>query len=229
VDGQVSTAALDARPAPRLASVALCSGARLHRDTLAAALASVPEVVLLASFESAAGAAAQLPALQPDVVVVTVSIHDAAGAIDAIVDAAPRARTVAILESNDEQLVVACAVAGVSGLVAADASLDDLVTVLLSARRGGFACSPGVASILRLHVAPAAPQRRGQSGVASRLTRRELEIVDLIDQGLSNKQIASALSIEVSTTKNHVHHILQKLGVERRTAAIAAVRNGEHP
>jgi DNA-binding NarL/FixJ family response regulator len=227
VDGQVSTAALDARSAPRLASVVLCSGARLYRDSLAATLASVPEVVLVGSFASAADAASRLPDLRPDIVLVEVSMPDAASAFASIVEAAPGARLVAILGSNEAQLVVECAVAGVSGIVAGDASLDDLMTVILSAQRGGFSCSPSIAPLLRLHVALPSSPRGGQAAEGARLTRREIEIVDLIDQGLSNKQIAQALSIEVSTTKNHVHHILQKLGVERRTAAIAAVRRRE--
>ena len=59
---------------------------------------------------------------------------------------------------------------------------------------------------------------------AERLTRREAEIVGLIDEGLSNKQIAGRLSIELATVKNHVHSILEKLQVERRAEAAARVR-----
>jgi DNA-binding NarL/FixJ family response regulator len=58
------------------------------------------------------------------------------------------------------------------------------------------------------------------------LTSRELEVVDLIDRGLSNKEIASRLSIEVPTVKNHVHNILEKLGVHRRADAAARMRAG---
>jgi two-component system, NarL family, nitrate/nitrite response regulator NarL len=57
-----------------------------------------------------------------------------------------------------------------------------------------------------------------------RLTTRELEVLRLIDEGLSNKEIANALSIELTTVKNHVHHILKKLDVRRRTAAAARAR-----
>jgi DNA-binding NarL/FixJ family response regulator len=56
------------------------------------------------------------------------------------------------------------------------------------------------------------------------LTSREREILDLIDEGLSNKQIAQQLRIELSTVKNHVHNILGKLGVQRRGEAAALVR-----
>ena len=56
------------------------------------------------------------------------------------------------------------------------------------------------------------------------LTRRQREIVALIDEGLSNKEIAGRLSIELATVKNHVHNILEKLQVSRRGEAAAVVR-----
>jgi DNA-binding NarL/FixJ family response regulator len=56
------------------------------------------------------------------------------------------------------------------------------------------------------------------------LTRRQLEIVSLIDEGLPNKAIAQQLLIEVPTVKNHVHNILERLGVHRREDAVSTVR-----
>jgi hydroxymethylbilane synthase len=63
-----------------------------------------------------------------------------------------------------------------------------------------------------------------EARAAASLTSRELEILDLIDQGLSNKEIARRLTIELSTVKNHVHNILEKLNVSRRSEAAAHVR-----
>ena len=60
------------------------------------------------------------------------------------------------------------------------------------------------------------------------LTPRQREILELIDSGLMNKEIARALSIELTTVKNHVHHILEKLGVTHRAAAAAKVRKLGH-
>ena len=59
---------------------------------------------------------------------------------------------------------------------------------------------------------------------ASNLTMRELQVARLIDEGLSNKQIALELEIELSTVKHHVHHILEKLEVARRSEAVARLR-----
>jgi DNA-binding NarL/FixJ family response regulator len=110
--------------------------------------------------------------------------------------------------------------------VACDASSDELAAILCSAGPGELACSPRLAAILFRHVAALA---RDQGSAQSRLlTPREREILELIDGGLMNKEIASALSIELTTVKNHVHHILEKLGVTRRAAAAAKVRKSGH-
>jgi len=120
--------------------------------------------------------------------------------------------------------VIACAEAGVSGYVTREASLDELTGVVESVARGESPCSPRISALLLRRVAETAG-RRTETDAARRLTRREAEIVGLIDEGLSNKQIAGRLSIELATVKNHVHSILEKLQVERRAEAAARVRS----
>jgi two-component system, NarL family, nitrate/nitrite response regulator NarL len=65
---------------------------------------------------------------------------------------------------------------------------------------------------------------RGLEPIEGRLTARELDVLRLVEEGLSNKEIAKALSIELATVKNHVHNILEKLNVNRRTEAAARAR-----
>ena len=89
-------------------------------------------------------------------------------------------------------------------------------------------CPPGVAAVLARRVAALASQRREPAGDA-RLTLREREILRLIDDGLSNKEIAQRLSLQTKTVKNHVSNILAKLGVANRAAAAAALRGSEDP
>jgi DNA-binding NarL/FixJ family response regulator len=85
-----------------------------------------------------------------------------------------------------------------------------------------------MAASLFQRIATLALERSPQS-IESRLTARELEILDLIDQGLSNKEIARRLTIELSTVKNHVHNILEKLNVSRRSEAAARARAEREP
>jgi DNA-binding NarL/FixJ family response regulator len=89
--------------------------------------------------------------------------------------------------------------------------------------RGEFLCSPGTAATLLRRVAALAAERHTADNGA-RLTPREQQVVRLIDEGLSNKEIARRLSIEVRTVKNHVHSILEKLQVRRRGEAAARMR-----
>ncbi|HEX7241600.1 MAG TPA: response regulator transcription factor, partial [Longimicrobiaceae bacterium] len=125
-----------------------------------------------------------------------------------------------IVETED--VVLACAEAGVSGYVSRGASLDDLVGALRSVARGELVCSPHIAGSLFRRVA--ALSERREASPAAVLTPREREILGLIDQGLSNKEISRRLRIELSTVKNHVHNLLEKLQVSRRGAAAACLR-----
>jgi DNA-binding CsgD family transcriptional regulator len=97
-------------------------------------------------------------------------------------------------------------------LLARDACMADLVRALRGVAEGAAGSSR-------------ADRRR--DGPPPRLTAREREIIELIDEGLSNKEIASRLSIELSTAKNHVHNILEKLRVDSRTEAAGALRRAE--
>jgi DNA-binding NarL/FixJ family response regulator len=95
-----------------------------------------------------------------------------------------------------------------------------LVATLESATRGEALFSPRMAaSLLRRVAALAATQPSPSAQV--RLTPRERDIMRLLDEGLSNKEIAQRLGIEVATVKNHVHNILEKLQVHRRGEAAA--------
>jgi DNA-binding NarL/FixJ family response regulator len=73
-------------------------------------------------------------------------------------------------------------------------------------------------------VASRADDRHTSAGRSVRLTRREHETLTLIGDGLTNKQIAQQLSIELATVKNHVHHVLEKLDARSRAEAVAMTR-----
>jgi DNA-binding NarL/FixJ family response regulator len=140
----------------------------------------------------------------------------------------PHARVVALAVPESERHVIACAEAGIVGYVAREASFTDLVAAIEGAARGEAHCSPRVAGGLLRRLGALSLERDQHEVGDARLTARELEIVGLIDRGLSNKEIATALSIGVPTVKNHVHHVLEKLGAERRSQAAARVRAMQH-
>jgi DNA-binding NarL/FixJ family response regulator len=115
---------------------------------------------------------------------------------------------------------------GASGYVPRDASLTDLVAAIERTARGELQCSAQVAAGMIRRVwalAKVAGDREVPAG-STPLTPREREIMRLIDQGMSNKDIARHLGIGVATAKSHVHHILEKLHVRGRSQAAARMR-----
>jgi two-component system nitrate/nitrite response regulator NarL len=158
----------------------------------------------------------------PDVILLDVAIADSMALVRELRAVAPATQVVALTIPEVERAVVACAEAGVAGYVPRTASLDDLVDVVRSTARNESIVSPSIANCLLRRIALLAEDRATADTAA--LTVREIEIVRLIDQGCSNKQIAARLSIELSTVKNHVHNLLDKLGVHRRSEAAAQLR-----
>jgi DNA-binding NarL/FixJ family response regulator len=120
-------------------------------------------------------------------------------------------------------VALASAEAGVSGFVTPEESLADLVATIVRAAHGDLVVSPQTAgSLLRRLTSLAA--EHPEASPEEPLTARELEVACLLDDGLSNQQIAQRLQLELPTVKHHVHHILHKLGVASRGEAVARLR-----
>ena len=202
----------------------------IFREGLATALASWETVagVTTASGSTAARRAAE--ELEPDVVLVNMASANALDAVRQVLRVCPGTRVVALGVGEDDDEVVACAEAGVAACLWRDGSLEDLSGVVQAALRGEMPCSPRVAAALQRKVARAAAERAAREDAAvprnpaARLTPREAEILALLQEGCSNKEIARRLEITPLTVKNHVHNILEKMNVNRRGQAAAAIR-----
>lgn len=127
------------------------------------------------------------------------------------------------LSIDRESEIVACAEAGVSGLHLRTESFEHLMSLINGAGNGRARCSPEVSAILLRRVYAFAAQANPDASTEV-LTPREIEILDLIEQGLTNQQIASRLTLTVNTVKNHVHNVLRKLGVGSRSEAVTVAR-----
>jgi DNA-binding NarL/FixJ family response regulator len=135
----------------------------------------------------------------------------------------PELKVVALAVRELEDNVLQVAEAGVAGYVTCDASLAELAHTLASVARDELVLSPRMTAALMRRVAVLAHERVREP-VFDTLTVREREIVDLLGRGLSNKEIGQALQIELATVKNHVHHILEKLHVTRRSQVAMRVQ-----
>jgi two-component system nitrate/nitrite response regulator NarL len=133
--------------------------------------------------------------------------------------------------TESKAMILRCIEEGVTGYVHNDESLSDLIQKIRSVCQGEFLVSPGIAAALISRVSELKKLVTELNGfkdlnfntLYAELTERECEVLTLIEQGLSNQEIATALTIELGTVKNHVHNILDKLDVRtRKHAAIIA-------
>jgi DNA-binding NarL/FixJ family response regulator len=212
-----------------MSRVVIISSIRLYRDGLAEVLSQQVDIVVVGTVGHPAAGLDTLTELDPDVVLVDLGTPDGLAILRQVVQGQPRARVVALGLPETESHVIACAEAGAAGYVPREATLDDLVRAIRAAERGEIQCSPEVAAGLFRRLARWA--RNDPAGAretpVTRLTRREREVADLIAQGLSNKEIAVRLGIELATVKNHVHNLLEKLRVHRRGEAAARLHRRE--
>jgi DNA-binding NarL/FixJ family response regulator len=207
-------------PADRALRIFVLAEVRLVGEGLARLLRDEPSFDVVGSGPPDADCAQRTAAARARVIVLDGSSADTPALARRLAVADPECRVLAIAVPEDEALVLACARAGVAGYVARDASAPALMESVREIARGGVPCPREIAAILFRRIAG----ERSQTGASSRLTGRERQIVALIDRGLTNREIARALSIEVATVKNHVHNILEKLRVRRRGAAAAKLR-----
>jgi two-component system nitrate/nitrite response regulator NarL len=212
------------RPEAAALRVFILANVALHRDGLAQLVASDTRIQIVGTASPGPGTLARIGELLPEIVILDLPAPERFSDARALHAAAPEVRVVAVGVPEADDDVVRCAEAGISGYVPPEASAAELTATLACVAHDELPCSPRIAAALmrRLGSRTASPSLGSQPGD---LTRRELEIVELVAHGLSNKEIAHALCIEATTVKTHVHHILGKLGLRRRSE-IAALPPG---
>ncbi|MGI6853774.1 LuxR C-terminal-related transcriptional regulator [Mesorhizobium sp. 1B3] len=207
---------------PRAPSVLIVSDVRLVREGIAQALGE--DGTLLVIGTAAPDVADQAVArFTPDVALVDMRMPGALEIARALRFAGAAPVVVALGVAESDSALLACAQAGVAGFVACGATTAEVAKAVQSAVRGELVCTPRMAGILLNRIGAMASVPDGLSNPDA-LTLREHEIAGLIGDGLSNKQIALALGIRNATVKNHVHNILGKLRLTRRSQVGAWLR-----
>jgi DNA-binding NarL/FixJ family response regulator len=156
--------------------------------------------------------------LSPDVVLVDIALPGALDLTRRIRVEAPSCHVVAFALNEEVSAILDCAGAGATGYVTANAGVDELIAAVEGAAAGELLCSRKMAAEL-LRRAVAQSTRSDVFGEDRILTARQRQVLALIGQGRSNKEIAAALNIAEATVKNHVHNLLDKLHVQSRTEA----------
>lgn len=173
--------------------------------------------------------------LQPDVVLMDLDmpVMDGIEATKYIKDHFPDIRVLVLTSFSDRDYVLPALQAGAAGYLLKDMKPDQIVEAIRGAYHGNIQLHPEVTLKLMSHVqapvaeksADIAPPAHGHQ--AEQMTKREKEVLALIAQGMSNKEIAHTLSIAEKTVKTHVSSILSKLNLADRTqAALFAVKQG---
>lgn len=197
---------------------------RLLRDGVAATLNREAEFKAVAVPESFDETRLSAGAIQPQVILINARLGDRDGraSVERLRHTFSAARViVGNLSPKDENLLEFIR-GGASGFVLNDATIDDLIATVESVAAGNVVLPADLTSQLFAHLArQLADDPAPHAAPPERLTRREAEVLDLIADGLSNKEIARRLNVSTNTVKSHVHSVLEKLSLHSR-AQIAA-------
>ncbi len=184
------------------------------REGLRMFLGRDPELVVVGEAADGAEAVQLAGQLHPDVVVMDLlmPVMDGIAATGAIRRELPETEVIALTSVLESKLVVGAVKAGAIGYLLKDTQAAELRRAIKAAAAGQIQLSPQASTYLLREVQTA--------GMAEALTERETEVLHLLAQGQSNKEIARTLQIVENTVKTHVQHILAKFGVQSRTQAV---------
>ena len=198
--------------------VFIVSAVRLYGEGLSLMLSRDGRLEVVGTSETFA------PMPDTDVVLIDTSVSGALEVLRELAACSDSPKVVALGLSGSAEQVLACAEAGAAGYVCRDSSLDELVHAVECSERGELNCPPKIAAALmdRVGNLAAGGARTGEDTVF--LTPRQVQVANLLEQGLTNQEIGESLHIEVSTVKIHLHNIFEKLGVHYRGQAVARMR-----
>ncbi|MCC9054001.1 MULTISPECIES: response regulator transcription factor [Microbacterium] len=190
----------------------------LVRAALRVFLESSDGFELVGEADNGADAITLVRATQPDVVLMDVQmpIMDGIEATQRLTREFPGLKIVALTTFSTERVIVPMLSAGASGFLVKDTSPDRILDAARLAHEGGYVLSPRVAKELVTSVQSGAASATRELGRDEELTERELEVVTLLAQGMSNAEIAAAMYVSEATVKSHLGRITAKWGVRDR-------------
>lgn len=205
----------------------------LLRDGLRAALQKDGQFEVVGEAADGLTAVHKVSASDPDVVVMDIGLPglDGIEATRQIREKRPGTRVIMLTSHDNEQEIFASLSAGANGYCLKDLGAERLKRAILSVSEGAAWLDPRIASKVLTAFSKEGTKTQakdvGEDPLVSPLSQRETEVLRLMVDGLSNKEIADKLVIGVSTVRTHVEHILEKLSVSGRTeAAVKAMRRG---
>jgi DNA-binding NarL/FixJ family response regulator len=210
---------------------------RLVRDGLATLLDAQPDFKVVAAAGDANVGLRQLRETQAHVVLVdaTLGNQDSHRVVESVKKTAPEVRVIVMDLLPAQEDVIAFIKAGANGFIVKDATVDDVVSTIRSVAEGDDVVPGALTGTLLSHIVGHAVRRSPpvldtpsiKEGV--RMTPREREVIDLVTDGLGNKEIAQRLKLTPHTVKNYVRHILEKLALHSRLQLAVFARKAGAP
>jgi DNA-binding NarL/FixJ family response regulator len=191
---------------------------RLLREGLALMLKEQPDLKVVASSGNS-DAIMKAKQLKPTVIVLDLGlrVQKSSRLLGLLMKSAPKAKVIGMDLVPVQEDLVHYVQAGVSGFVLKDATFKDFLRTIRSVVNGANVLPSPLTSSLFSQIAETATRKgKGNPFSSVRMTRREREVIALIAEGLSNKEIAQRLHLATDTVKSHVHNILEKLALHTR-------------
>ncbi|MEU5302691.1 response regulator [Streptomyces noursei] len=188
-----------------------------------------PDIEVVGDAGTAGQALARGPALRPDVAVLDVRLPDGDGVTVCreLRSRMPHVACLILTSFDDDDALLDAIMSGASGYVLKEIKGTDLVAAVRTVASGRSMLDPATTARLMRRLRGQDADTRPEEDALSGLSGREREILELIGEGLTNRQIGARLYLSEKTVKNHISRLLAKLGVERRIqAAVLATQHG---
>jgi DNA-binding NarL/FixJ family response regulator len=208
-------------------SMVLVDDNRLLREGLARLIREQKDFRILAASADAEEAMAKVREAKPDVVLLDYGLesHDSLALTATVRREVPEAKVIVLGLLPLEEDIVSFVRAGAAGFIMRDATFDEFVRTIRSVVAGMVVLPSQLTESLFNQIANQAVRRGAPRELeAIRLTERERQVIDLIGEGLANKDIAARLHIAIHTVKSHVHNVLEKLALHTRLEVAAFSR-----
>jgi two-component system, NarL family, response regulator LiaR len=189
-------------------------------------LSTTPGITVIGQADDGYRAVEEAKRLKPDVIVMDIGLprQDGIAATRQIKEAMPEVHVVMLTSHTTENEVIGALSSGADAYCVKGTTVDRLLTAIEAAQEGASYLDPLVARQVMDHLKPTAS---AEAGIVGQLSQRELEVLKLMVEGLSNPEIAAALYLSPNTVKTHVRGIMNKLAVDDRVqAAVVALRAG---
>lgn len=210
--------------------LAIVSDIRLYREGISKILNDVDSIDVSAVADCYVNLVAILEYQNLDMLLLDMRMPEGHQILEYVTEVQPEIKVIAIAVPENEKNYLLCVESGVCGYLSKESTLDDLIEAVVSVYETGLYCPFDITQNILNSVKNSSRSNKIEEDkityidLHKTLTRRELQIVELLSEGLPNKKIATTLTIELSTVKNHVHNILVKMGVESRSEIVCLLQ-----